>query len=145
MSKILDVNELCDAAHDVPGSEELINHIEAAVKRLARKACPARDRLSLVQASGAVSDRNCPDLPFAVGVSRVAVARHYMIQAGPAEHQGSALAGLCVPFWPSFAGQHCPACIAYLPTNVRPGRATPPPASKAFSSSSLGHVPCTLT
>jgi hypothetical protein len=76
VSKILDVNELCDAAHDVPGSEDLINDIEAAVQRLAD-----------------------------------AVAKHYMIEAGPAEHQGSALAGLCVPFWPSFDGQHCPACI----------------------------------
>lgn len=76
MSKILDVNDLCEAAHDVPGSEELINEVEAAATKLA-----------------------------------AAIAKHYMIQAGPAEHQGSAFGGLVASFWPSFEGQHCPACI----------------------------------
>ena len=40
-----------------------------------------------------------------------AVATHYRIQAGPAQYQGSAFGGLCVPFSPAFEGQHCPACI----------------------------------
>lgn len=64
---------------------------------------------SIDAARGAELARNAEALADEIGSF---LANHFGATARPATYQGSAMAGTCVPFDPTYRGQSCPAPFA---------------------------------